>query len=354
LQNSTYNMEMNELLNIEKLTIGYKTPEGMIRAVDQVNFTLEAGEILGLVGESGCGKSTVFYSIMGLLPKAGKLVEGKILFEGKDISENKPKEWLSVRGKDIAMIFQDPMSALNPAYTVGKQIREMITAHERGKGSLAVWKQAEGRRLKERVLKLMRDVGIPDPDKRYDNYPHELSGGMQQRILIAMALACSPKLLLADEPTTALDVTIQAQILELLKDINKSKNTSILLVTHDLGVASEFCQKIAVMYAGRIVEYGLTEAILQNPVHPYTRGLLESIPTISLSKKKIKPIKGNVIDLCKVKEGCAFYDRCDYAKERCKKPVPMTELSNRHQVRCTLVGSREVTHDGSVNGITAY
>ena len=322
------------MLEINNLSVGYQTTRGMVRAVNQASFRMNKGEIIGLVGESGCGKSTVFFSIMGLLPSNSRLLEGQILLDGRDISRLSSKNWLNIRGREISMIFQDPMTTLNPAYPIGKQIMEIILAHESRRFHFAPWEKARYRACKERVLQLMHDVGIPDPEKRYHNYPHQLSGGMQQRILIAIALACEPKLLLADEPTTALDVTIQAQILDLLKKINRERGTSILLITHDLGVASEFCDSIAVMYAGRIVEYGPADVILRNPAHPYTKGLLGSIPVIRYPKKKIRPIRGSVIDLTNIGDGCAFFDRCDCAQDCCRKPPVTTQLPNNHQVMC--------------------
>lgn len=327
------------MLEIKNLTIGYQTERGMVKAVNRVDFHVEKGKIVGLVGESGCGKSTVLFSILGLIPYPGQIVEGQILFEGRDLTANSPKEWRQIRGKEIAMIFQDPMTALNPAYRVGEQIREVMKTHRpkevRRYGFLR--RKALKKREMNRVIEMMREVGIPAAEERYFEYPHQFSGGMQQRAMIAMALVCAPKLLLADEPTTALDVTIQAQILDLLRQINRTHGTSIVLVTHDLGVAAEFCDEVAVMYAGQIVERGPTSKVMKNPRHPYTQGLLRSIPRISGGKRKIQPIPGQLIDLLELKEECAFLARCPYARPACRKAVGMTTLDDgSHQVRCVL------------------
>lgn len=327
------------MLEIRNLTIGYQTERGLVKAVNQVSLRVEKGKILGLVGESGCGKSTVLYSILGLIARPGKILDGQILLDGRDLTALSPKEWRQVRGKEISMIFQDPMTALNPAYRVGEQIREVIKTHRpKGVGRFPFW---SGKSLKKQemaqVMEMMREVGIPSPEERYFDYPHQFSGGMQQRAMIAMALVCAPKLLLADEPTTALDVTIQAQILDLLRRINQTHHTSIILVTHDLGVAAEFCDEVAVMYAGQIVEVGPTKTVLRNPKHPYTQGLLRSIPRISGGKRKIEPIPGQIVDLLELKEECPFMPRCSFAQEGCKKPVAMTSLeTGRHKVRCVL------------------
>lgn len=328
------------MLEIRNLTIGYKTDKGIVKAVKKVHFNVEKGKIVGLVGESGCGKSTALFSIMGLIQHPGKIMEGNIVFNGKDLAQNTKDEWRKTRGKEIALIFQDPMTTLNPAYRVGEQIREVLRTHRiiepETKGWLSRLKLKE--KEKERVISIMREVGIPDPEQRYHEYPHQFSGGMQQRILIAMALACEPRLLLADEPTTALDVTIQAQILDVLKRINKEHGTSIILVTHDLGVASEFCDELAVMYAGQIVERGPTNEIIENPKHPYTQGLLRSIPRISAKKEKIQPIPGNVVDLVNLGEECAFMSRCPHAHSACSQAITMIDWKKGHQVRCALYG----------------
>lgn len=322
------------MLEVKNLTVGFKKDDSWIKAVNEMDFSVKQGQIIGIVGESGCGKSTALFSILGLIPKPGKILNGEILFQGENLVNYSNKQWRKIRGKEISMIFQDPMSALNPAYSVGEQIREILKTHGTLRDGNIFNKRKQKQIEKAKVIELMREVKIPQPEKRYDDFPHQFSGGMQQRILVAMAIANNPKLLLADEPTTALDVTVQAQILELLKEINRTHNTTIVIVTHDLGVASEFCDEIIVMYAGRIVEKGSSDEVIHNPYHPYTKGLLNSIPTISEEKKKIEPIQGNVIDLAKVGEGCGFYNRCPYFIEQCKSPVKMTKINGDRYVRC--------------------
>lgn len=325
-------------LKIDGLTVGYQTKKGVVKAVNKANLQVKKGQIVGLVGESGCGKSSFLFSIIGLLGKSGKLIEGSILFNGKDQVKNSPEQWRKIRGRDISMIFQDPMTTLNPSYTVGQQIREVLTNHRIVKPEIKGWFRRL--HLKKEEIKLvhslMAEVGIPSPEKRYNDYPHQFSGGMQQRMLIAMALASEPELILADEPTTALDVTIQYQILDLLKKINAAHSTSIILVTHDLAVASEFCDELTVMYAGVIVEQGATEDVIKNPKHPYTQGLFKSIPRITNEREKIEPIPGSVIDLFELGDDCPYYSRCPHANPSCLKPIEMTDLENRHQVRCVL------------------
>lgn len=337
------------MLEINQLTIGYQTEKGMLKAANEINLRIEKGKIVGLVGESGCGKSTVLYSLMGLLAYPGKILSGEILFEGKNLAKLSREEWRRIRGKEIAMVFQDPMTTLNPAYKVGNQIIESLLVHglyRSERKGLFGWRD-EQRLARERVLQLMHEVGIPAPESRYYDYPHQFSGGMQQRAIIAIALACKPKLLLADEPTTALDVTIQAQILDLLRQINEQHGTTIIIVTHDLAVAAEFCDEIAVMYAGQIVEHGQVDEVIQNPKHPYTQGLLRSIPKIGY-KGKIKPIPGNVIDLLELEEGCAFKPRCEFAQAACQRMQPMRMLENGHQVRCQLYGKEERVDEYSI------
>lgn len=330
------------MLEVKDLTVGFRKDDSWIKAVNRIDFAVKPGQVIGIVGESGCGKSTALFSILGLISEPGKMLEGEIMFEGKNLAENSKSDWTRLRGNEISMIFQDPMSALNPAYSVGEQIREMLKIHGtiRGKNKGIFKRKRNKKQEMERVISLMKEVRIPLPEKRYHDYPHQFSGGMQQRILVAMAIANNPRLLLADEPTTALDVTIQAQILEVLKEINRTHNTSIITVTHDLSVASEFCDEIIVMYAGRIVEKGSTREVIDNPKHPYTQGLLNSIPVISEVKKNIEPIKGNVIDLAEVGVGCGFYNRCPYASESCKETIEMTQLDSDRQVRCILHSER--------------
>jgi oligopeptide/dipeptide ABC transporter ATP-binding protein len=304
------------VLELRNLTTTFPTRRGSVRAVEAVNLTLFPGQILGLVGESGCGKSTVLLSVLKLIAKPGAIEQGEILLDGKDLRGLSEKEMRQIRGKDIAMIFQDPLSTLNPAFHVGEQIRESLRLHNMMSGPAWPFDRSRKSREKERVLEVMAEVGIPAPEARYRAYPHEFSGGMQQRALIAIGLACHPKVLLADEPTTALDVTIQAQIVDLMKRINQEHGTAIILVTHDLGLAAEFCDHIAVMYAGRIVEIGPTDQVIQQPQHPYTEGLLRCIPDIS-QRQPIQPIPGSVPDLADLPAGCAFAPRCPYARPVC-------------------------------------
>lgn len=325
------------LLQIKSLTAEYPTSKGSVKAVNEINITLNSGDILGLVGESGCGKSTVLMSILGLLRKPGKIQNGEIFFKGRDLRNLSPKELQTVRGKEIAMIFQDPQTTLNPVFPVGHQIKESLRLHHVLGKPLFPWPfdQKTSRKERERVIAVMKEVGIPSAEKRYALYPHQFSGGMQQRALIALALSCRPDLLLADEPTTALDVTIQAQILDLMRKINQDHGTSIIMVTHDLGVASEFCDSIAVMYAGRIVEIGSVEEITLNPQHPYTQGLLACRPVISPEKTLIHPIDGEVPDLSDLPEGCSFAPRCPIIKEICKEgPIPKVLLKSGRMSRC--------------------
>jgi ABC-type dipeptide/oligopeptide/nickel transport system ATPase component len=287
-------MEQQPLLKLSNLTTVYPTKRGLVRAVDSINLSVKQGQILGLVGESGCGKSTVLLSILRLIRRPGYIAQGEILFRGQNLRRLSPKIMRTIRGKEISMIFQDPLSTLNPAFPVGEQIRESLRLHQIMNGSRALWPLDMGQRAREkqRVLQVMAEVGIPSPMDRYAAYPHQFSGGMQQRALIAIALACGPALILADEPTTALDVTIQAQILDLMRRINQDRGTAIILVTHDLGVAAEFCDTIAVMYAGRIVEQGPVDEVVMHPQHPYTQGLLACRPRVSERDLRVQPIPG--------------------------------------------------------------
>ncbi|CAA7603367.1 Putative ABC transporter [Acididesulfobacillus acetoxydans] len=329
------------MLAIEQLTMIYETKRGRVKAVNKVDLSLGTGEILGLVGESGCGKSATLLTILGLVPYPGKVTGGRIIFQGEDLLQKTPAELRKIRGKEIAMIFQDPMTTLNPVFKVGEQIRESLQIHglmnEQAEGG---W--FKGRKRKEsevdRVYQLMREVGIPSPEKRYFEYPFQFSGGMQQRAIIAIALACSAQLLLADEPTTALDVTIQAQILELLAKINRERETAMVLVTHNLAMAAEFCQRIAVMYAGEIVEQGPTDEVLEKPKHPYTQGLLRSIPRIGKVKQKLEPIPGTVPDLASLEDGtCPFYPRCAQAQPAClEDECTLEDVGGGHWVKCAL------------------
>ncbi len=328
-----------DLLELHNLTTIFPTKRGEVRAVDSVHLTLSQGEILGLVGESGCGKSTALLSILRLIRPPGRIAEGEILFKGQDLLGLSSSKMRAVRGKEIAMIFQDPLSTLNPAFPVGEQIHESLRLHHIVDGSRRPWPldQGQKRREKERVLEVMEEVGIPSPMDRYRAYPHQFSGGMQQRALIAIALVCGPALLLADEPTTALDVTIQAQIMDLMWRINRDHGTAIILVTHDLGLAAEFCQRIAVMYAGRIVEQGKVDSVVAAPQHPYTQGLLACRPRISMHDQRVEPIPGNVPDLAELPDGCTFAPRCPARRPVCEiGPIPMVATHEGHLSRCLI------------------
>ncbi|MBI2608686.1 MAG: ABC transporter ATP-binding protein [Deltaproteobacteria bacterium] len=317
------------LLSVENLRTCFHTEAGALYAVDDVSFHIEKGKTLGLVGESGCGKSVTSLSIMKLLPTPpSEITSGKILFKGRDLLKLDPEEMRSIRGNEIAMIFQEPMTSLNPVFTIGNQISEAIEVHQ----------DLSRSEIRKRTIDMIRVVGIPDPEKRLQEYPHQLSGGMRQRVMIAMALSCNPELLIADEPSTALDVTIQAQILDLLKDLQKKFHMSILMITHDLGVIAETADHVAVMYAGKIVEYSDVRTIFKNPLHPYTIGLLESLPTIKDAehhRKELKTIPGIVPDLINIPEGCRFNDRCSRATPECRQAEPvLEEVEPGHWVRC--------------------
>jgi oligopeptide/dipeptide ABC transporter ATP-binding protein len=330
---------MDDLLAVRDLTTIFPTKRGDVRALDGFDLNLSEGEILGIVGESGCGKSTALLSILRLIRKPGYIAEGEILYRGVNLRNLNSKDMRAVRGKQISMIFQDPQSTLNPAFTVGEQIREALRLHHIVPGKQLPWPfdKAQNRREKSRVLEVMEEVGIPSPMDRYASYPHQFSGGMQQRALVAIALVCGPSLLLADEPTTALDVTIQAQILDLMQNINRDHGTAIILVTHDLGLASEFCQRIVVMYAGRIVEQGNVDQVVEHPQHPYSQGLMACRPQISRRDQRLQPIPGNVPDLVGLPAGCAFAPRCPFTKGVCKAgPIPMFPVHDDHMSRCLL------------------
>ncbi len=332
-------MEGETLLELHGLTTVFPTKRGEVRAVDGVDLKLGHGEILGLVGESGCGKSTVLLSIMRLIRQPGRIDLGQIILRDKNLLDLSSQEMRAIRGKEIAMIFQDPLSTLNPAFPIGEQIRESLKLHHIVPGQRLPWpfNKTLRDREKERVLEVMDEVGIPSPMDRYSAYPHQFSGGMQQRSLIAIALVCEPALLLADEPTTALDVTIQAQIMDLMRRINREHETAIILVTHDLGLAAEFCSRIAVMYAGRIVEQGPVDRIVEDPQHPYTQGLLNCRPRISLRELRIEPIPGNVPDLANLPAGCSFAPRCNQREEICEAgPIPMVSIYSDHHSRCLI------------------
>lgn len=327
-----------KLLKVTDLTANFSLRRGVVKAVDHVDFELAKGEIMGLVGESGCGKSVSMLSILRLVPYPGK-IDGQVFFNGQELLKKPLAEMRRFRGKEIAMIFQDPMTTMNPVFQIGEQVRESLRIHGMisNPGRKLPWFGYRGRKRLEhhRVLELLEEIGLPSPEENYHQYPYELSGGMQQRTLIAIALSCEPQLLLADEPTTALDVTIQAQILELLERVIKQHGTSMILATHDLGMAAEFCHKIAVMYAGKIVESGPTVKVFENPKHPYTHGLLRSIPRITKERVKIRSIPGNVPDLIDLRHKCAFYPRCDEASPRCEeREIGLREAEAGHWVRC--------------------
>lgn len=316
------------LVQIENERLSFFTPAGEVKALNDVNITLKPGEVLGIVGESGSGKSVTAYSLMGLTADPGKLIGGRIRFNGHQIDGMTEKEMRKIRGNEVSIIFQDPMTSLNPVYTIGNQIMEVVTLHT-GKTR----KEAKGR-----ARELLELVGINEPDKRLKQYPHELSGGMRQRIMIAIALACEPKLLIADEPTTALDVTIQAQILELMNDLKDKLGMAIIMITHDLGVVAQMCDHIAVMYAGRIVEYGTTDQIFYEPSHMYTKGLIRSIPRLDLTEhQRLIPIEGTPVDLLNPPEGCPFAPRCEACMKIClHQNPPKTQLNETHYTHCWL------------------
>jgi len=316
-----------KILEVSQLTTGFFTSKGVVRATDRVSFSLEKGETLCIVGESGSGKSVTALSIMRLIDFSnGRVLEGNITFRGEDLTTKTQEEMTHIRGNNIAMIFQDPMSALNPVFTVGDQIAESLMLHQG---------MSEAEAMKE-AIELLRRVGIPAPEIRVKQYPHELSGGMCQRVVIAVALACRPDLLIADEPTTALDVTVQAQILDLLRNLQKEFGMSIMLITHDMGVAAEMADRIAVMYAGVIVEEGTVAEIFDHPSHPYTQGLLHSIPGFETERgTELHTIKGTIPRLDQLPTGCRFHPRCPHAKERCSREEPVAfGLNAKHQVAC--------------------
>ena len=320
----------DHLLELKELRTSFFTHVGEVKAIRGVSFHLDKGEALGIVGESGSGKSVTSMSIMRLLQNPGKIIGGDIIFNGENLMDKSDKEMQKIRGNDIAMIFQDPMTSLNPVYTVGNQIIEAIVKHQK-------ISKADARK---KAIEMLDIVGIPSPEKRIDQYPHEFSGGMRQRAMIAMALSCEPKLLIADEPTTALDVTIQAQILELMKDLKNKLDTSIILITHDLGVVADVCARIIVMYGGIILEEGRSEDIFYNPKHPYTLGLLKSIPKLAdkEDKERLIPIPGSPPDLLKPPKGCPFAARCEYAMKICIDKMPeYTYVKEDHRSMCWLL-----------------
>ena len=320
------NLMRQPLLQVQNLSVHFFTEEGVIRAVENVDFEIYPGEILGLVGESGCGKSVTGLSLLRLIPiPPGRIVNGEILFDGRSLLQLEEKEMEKVRGNDISMIFQEPMTSLNPVFTIGDQIMEAIVLHQ----------GLDKTEARKRAIAMLDRVKIPSPEKRIDSYPHQLSGGMRQRAMIAMALSCQPKLLIADEPTTALDVTIQAEVLRLLKEIQGDMGMSVMLITHDLGVVAEIADRVAVMYAGRIFEYGPIEAIFGKMRNPYTRGLMRSIPQLAEKKDRLNAIPGQVPDPMDLPVGCKFHPRCYLMIEECKKEEPpLFQVNGDHFSRC--------------------
>ena len=322
---------MSQLLEVKNLETKFPTRAGLVRAVNDVSFHIDEGEMLALVGESGCGKSITALSIMRLIALPGKIAGGSINFKGEDLLNANGERMREIRGNDIAMIFQDPMTSLNPVYTVGEQIAEALRLH-RKLNKKDAW---------EAAIAAMREVAIPDPARRVNDYPHQLSGGMRQRVMIAMALACDPELLIADEPTTALDVTIQAQILELLNELRTTRKLAVLLITHDLGVVAEVADRVCVMYTGRIVEESDVREIFREPKHPYTQGLLKSVPRLRekdfTPEARLSTIEGTVPSPTNLPEGCHFAPRCAFKMERCTHdPMPLLDLENDVKVRCVL------------------
>ncbi len=314
-----------KLLSVQDLHTSFFTDAGEVQAVNGVSFDLDPGEILGIVGESGSGKSVTAYSIMQILADTGKITGGRILYKGQDLSAWSEKQMQSFRGKNCSIIFQDPMTSLNPVFTIGSQLKEAVVLHTTRRGAEA----------DSRVKELLELVGINEPEKRMKQYPFELSGGMRQRVMIAMALACEPDILIADEPTTALDVTIQAQILELIQDLQKKMGMAVILVTHDLGVIADMCDNIVVMYGGRICERGTAREIFYHPRHEYTKGLLRSIPSTGNMKQKLVPIAGTPINMLNLPKGCAFCPRCDAAMKICLTQVPQELVINSdHKAAC--------------------
>lgn len=332
---------MGKILEVKNLTVHIKTHKGVVQAVRGVDFYLNEQETLAVVGESGSGKSITMKGVMGILPKNGKVVEGSVMFQGNDLTKYSERQMQQVRGSEIAMIFQDPMTSLNPTMKVGKQIEEMLKEHR---------KEMSKADRRARAIELLSLVGISNPEARYDQYPHQLSGGMRQRVVIAIALACDPKVLIADEPTTALDVTIQAQILELMMELKDKLGMAIIMITHDLGVVASMCDRIAVMYAGRIIEYGTTDDIFYHPHHMYTKGLIRSIPRLDTKEhERLVPIEGTPVDLLNPPAGCPFAPRCESCMKICLREMPpVTQFDDVHYTQCWL-NQKEAMEKGEAN-----
>lgn len=330
--------ETKHLVDIEHEKLSFFTPAGEVKALNDVSLCVNEGEVLGIVGESGSGKSVTSYSLMGLIAYPGKIIGGDLYFNGYHINELSEKEMRKIRGNEVSIIFQDPMTSLNPVYTIGNQIMEVILLHT----------DKNKKDAKERAKELLTLVGINEPEKRLKQYPHELSGGMRQRVMIAMALACEPKLLIADEPTTALDVTIQAQIIELMIELKKKLGMAIIMITHDLGVVANICDRIAVMYAGKIVESGLTDDIFYNPKHEYTKGLIKSIPKMYEAEyERLVPIEGTPVDMLNPPKGCPFASRCDSCMKICLKEMPpIRDFSETHYSQCWLNELEDLQEQG--------
>ena len=318
---------MDNILTIRDLKVAFQVKGKLAYALDGINIDIPKGKIVGIVGESGGGKAMPAMSIRGLIKNPGKIVGGSIDFCGTELTKMSVRDYAKIRGKDISMIFQEPMTSLNPVVKVGKQVMEAIILHEK----------ISKEEAKMRVIEIFNEVGIPEAEKRFNSYPHELSGGLRQRVMIGMAMICKPKLLIADEPTTALDVTIEAQILKLMKKLCESVGTSIIMITHNMGVVAEICDYVYVMYAGRVVESTLTKTLFNETAHPYTNGLLKSIPTIGKKQDRLYTIKGNVPNILNLPEGCRFVDRCDYAQDICFSSRPADEyIKDNHMVSCFL------------------
>jgi len=328
----------NIILDVKDLQTSFFTDAGEVPAVDHVDFHVREGEVLGIVGESGCGKSVTSLSIMGLVPKPpGEIVGGEILYKDENLLAKSEREMRKIRGNEIAMIFQEPMTSLNPLFTIGEQMKETMLIHQ---------KELSKKVIHQKAVEMLRLVGLPRSEEIMKEYPHQLSGGMRQRVMIAMALVCDPQVLIADEPTTALDVTTQAQILKLMSELNTQLNTAVILITHDLGVVAETCERVIVMYAGKVIEEAPVKKLFTNPEHPYTKGLIKSVPDIRKKEDRLHSIAGNVPIPGSVKQGCKFAARCEFAFDRCfKESPPLYQTSNEQKTRCFLYGEEGVHQD---------